>query len=149
MLVKRNEKENVVECLFSSSNVLSSRYDKGTQELTVIFNAGTQYKYKGVRLTDYTRFELSDSQGKELNGRIKTYPTEKMDNVDTTKLVREIHEYTPKEMSKEEKQLIVAMEAFLTAQKSKSSIDTKDLENVEYFIAKAKEAKEPKQVEVN
>ena len=140
MLVKRNEKENVIECLFSSSNVLSSKYDKGTQELTVVFNQGTQYKYKGVRMTDYTRFELSDSQGKELNGRIKQYPAEKLDNVNTTNLVREIHEYTPKEMSKEEKQLILTMEAFLTANKGKSAIDMKDLENVVFFIGKVKDA---------
>lgn len=141
MLVKRNEKENVIECLFSSSNVLSSKYDKSSLELTVVFNQGTQYKYKGVRMTDYTRFELSDSQGKELNGRIKEYPVEKLANVNTTNLVREIHEYSPKEMTKEEKQLIVAMEAFLIAHKNKSAIDMKELENVEYFIGKVKEAK--------
>lgn len=141
MLVKRNEKGTVIECLFSSSNVLSSKYDKATQELIVVFNAGTQYKYKGVRMTDYTRFELSDSQGKELNGRIKQYPTEKLENVNTTTLVREIHEYTPKEMSKEEKQLILTMEAFLAAHKGKAVIDVKELDNVEFFIGKVKEAK--------
>lgn len=142
MLVKRNEKGSVIECLFSSSNVLSSKYDKSTQELTVVFNAGTQYKYKGVRMTDYTRFELSDSQGKELNGRIKEYPVEKLENVNTTSLVREIHEYTPKEMTKQEKQLIITMEAFLMAHKSKSTIDMKELDNVEFFISKVKESKD-------
>lgn len=141
MLVKRNVKGTVIECLFSSSNVLSSKYDTSNQELTVVFNAGTQYKYNGVRMTDYSRFELSDSQGKELNGRIKGYPSTKLENVNTTELVREIHEYAPKEMGKTEKQLILTMEAFLMAHKSKSSIDMKELENVEFFINKVKESK--------
>jgi Fe-S cluster assembly ATPase SufC len=141
MLVKKIENGTLIECLFNSSNVLSSKYDKATQELTVVFNAGTQYKYKGVRMTDYTRFEISDSQGKELNGRIKQYPAERLTDVNTTTLVREIHKYTPKEMSKEEKQLIATMEALLIASKNKSSIDVKDLENVEYFINKVKESK--------
>jgi hypothetical protein len=139
MLVKRNEKGSVIECLFSSTNVLSSKYDKTTQELTIVFNAGTQYKYKGVRMTDYTRFELSDSQGKELNGRIKGYPSVKLENINTTELVREIHEYSPKELSKEEKQLVLTMEAFLLAHKNKSRIDMKELDNVEFFINKVKE----------
>jgi hypothetical protein len=141
MLVKRNEKGNLIECLYSSTNVLSSTYDKVSQELTVVFNAGTQYKYSGVRMTDYTRFELADSQGKELNGRIKQYPAKKLDSVNTTELVREIHEYAPKSLSKEETQLVTTMEAFLLAHKNKSTIDMKELENVEFFIGKVKESK--------
>ena len=114
MLVKRNEKGTVIECLFSSSNVLSSKYDKATQELTVVFNAGTQYRYKGVRMTDYTRFEMSDSQGKELNGRIKLYPVDKLENVNTTALVREIHEYAPKRNEKRRKATYCNDGGFLT-----------------------------------
>ena len=141
MLIKRNETNNIVECLFDSSNVIASKYDKTTQELIVTYKAGTQYKYKGVKSTDYSRFELADSQGKEINSRIRLYPNEKLGNVDLAKLINEIQENKPKELSQEEKQLIVAMEAFLIYHKNKYSIDMNELENVEDYIKKFKEAK--------
>lgn len=143
MLLKRNEKGNKVEALYESSNILASSWDKGTNDLIVTFKRGTQYVYKGVRATDYTRFETAESQGVELNKRIKnTYSFDKLEDVDTANLVKEIYAYQQEEMSKAEKNLIQAMRAFIKSHESQDSIDLKELENIEFFINKVKETSE-------
>ena len=82
MILKRVEKENEVKCLIESSNILASTYNKGTRDLTLTFKNGTQYKYIGVKNTDYTRFELAESQGKVFNSHIKSYTFAKIGTVD-------------------------------------------------------------------
>lgn len=142
MLIKRNVKGNNVEALYDSSNILASSWDKTTNDLKITFKRGAQYLYKDVRATDYTRFETAESQGKELNKRIKnTYNFEKLDNVETAELIKEIYAYQQEEMSKAEKNLITAMKAFLVSHENQNSIDTKELENIEFFIKKVKEIK--------
>jgi hypothetical protein len=84
MLLKKQEKDNVTKAIFSSSNICASTYDRTTKNLTIIFNKGAQYKYPNVSETDYTRFELADSQGVVFNSHIKKYDFEKLDNVDTS-----------------------------------------------------------------
>lgn len=143
MLIKRNDKGNKVESLYDSSNILASSWDKTTNDLTITFKRGVQYVYKNVRATDYARFELAESQGAELNKRIKNvYNYEKLDGVDTADLVKEIYTYQKEEMSKAEKNLISVMKSFIIAHENQGSIDLKELSNIEFFINKVKETNE-------
>ena len=90
MILKKQEKDNVIKAMYSSSTILASIYDKEKQDLTVIFNKGGQYKYIGVPSTDYTRFEIADSQGIILNSHIKKYTFEKLADVNPDAIVKEI-----------------------------------------------------------
>lgn len=47
-----------------SSNIKASEYDTETKELVVEFNNGAKYKYDNVPHQVYTKFRLSESQGK-------------------------------------------------------------------------------------
>lgn len=90
MILKRQEKDEVIIAMYDSSNILGSVYDKKSQDLTLIFNKGKQYKYPKVKSTDYTRFELAESQGKVFNTHIKTYSFEKLDDIDPNNIMQEI-----------------------------------------------------------
>lgn len=92
MLLKKQENNNVTKAIYASSNVCASTYDRTTRDLTIIFNNGGQYKYPNVSETDYTRFELADSQGVVLNSHIKKYAFEKLDKVDPSAILAEITE---------------------------------------------------------
>lgn len=92
MLLKKQEKDNVIKAIFSSSNICASTYDRTSKNLTIIFNNGGQYRYPNVSETDYTRFELADSQGVVFNSHIKKYDFEKLDNIDASSILTEITE---------------------------------------------------------
>jgi phage baseplate assembly protein gpV len=47
-----------------SSNLKKTEYDTETRKLVVEFNNGTKYEYDEVPHQIYTRFRLSESQGK-------------------------------------------------------------------------------------
>jgi len=109
MVLKRQEKEGVIKAIYSSSNICASVYNTVTNELTIIFKHGGQYKYKDVSKTDYTRFEIAESQGSVLNTHIKKYTADKLDNVNVTEILKEVElleaetkvEKTPEEATKE------------------------------------------------
>jgi hypothetical protein len=134
MLVKRVENENVIECLYESSNILASNYDVSTNTLIITFKRGAQYAYKNVGKTDYTRFELADSQGKVLNSHIKKHEFVQLSNVNTEALINEIQEAKPKEMSEEGKNLLENMEKFIEFHDGKSEINTTLLERLETMV---------------
>lgn len=90
MLLKKQEKDNIIKVMYDSSNILASIYNKETSDLTIIFNKGTQYKYPKVTKTDYTRFELAESQGKVFNTHIKSYSFEKLDTIDPATILTEV-----------------------------------------------------------
>jgi hypothetical protein len=92
MILKKQEKNGKIKAMYSSSNICASIYDTTTNELTLIFNNGGQYKYDGVPNTDYMRFEIADSQGSVMNTHIKKYPFTKLDKVDTTEILKEVAE---------------------------------------------------------
>jgi len=92
MILKRKEKDSVIKAIYSSSNICASVYNNITNELTVIFNHGGQYKYADVAKTDYMRFETADSQGSVLNTNIKKYSSSKLDNIDTAEILKEVEE---------------------------------------------------------
>ena len=60
--------------------------------MKVVFNNGTQYKYKKVDVRDYLLFRDASSQGKALNEYIKPkgYEYEKMENADLATLDGEL-----------------------------------------------------------
>jgi len=92
MILKRKEKDGVIKAIYSSSNICASVYNNITNELTIIFNHGGQYKYTDVAKTDYMRFETADSQGSVLNTHIKKYTSSKLDNVDTAEILKEVEQ---------------------------------------------------------
>ena len=47
-----------------SSNIKSTEYDTETKDLVIEFNNGVKYKYDNVPHQVYTKFRLSESQGK-------------------------------------------------------------------------------------
>jgi hypothetical protein len=97
MILKRKEKDGVVKAIYYSSNICASVYNTVTNELTIIFTSGGQYKYTDVPKTDYMRFETAESQGSVLNTHIKKYATSKLDNVDITEILKEVEQLKEKE----------------------------------------------------
>jgi len=89
MILKRQEKDGIVKALYESSNILASIYDNNNSDLTLIFKSGTKYKYPKVSKSDYMRFEIAESQGNVFNSHIKKYTFEKLENVDTAKIIAE------------------------------------------------------------
>ena len=87
MLVDKIYRENdIVECLYKSSNILMSEWNPKTSELTVTFNYGGKYKYSNVDHKDYLRFEIDESQGKVFNKYIKVCKTDNLGKTDVTVL---------------------------------------------------------------
>ena len=90
MILKREVKDGIVKGIYESSNILASEYDQKTNDLTVVFNYGGKYKYTNVSKTDYTRFEMADSQGKVLNSHIKSYSYTNLGKVDVQPIKEEV-----------------------------------------------------------
>lgn len=97
MILKRDEKDGIVNALYNSSNILASTYDLKKNELVIIFKSGTKYKYKNVSKSDYMRFEIAESQGSVFNKYIKNYEFEKMESIDVVKLITEISKASEEE----------------------------------------------------
>ena len=55
-----------------SSNLVRSEYDTVTKKMIVEFKNGLKYEYEEVPHTIYTRFRLSESQGKFFNTEISS-----------------------------------------------------------------------------
>jgi len=53
-----------------SSNLLRTQYDTSTKEMIVEFTNGTKYQYEEVPHEIYTRFRMSESQGKFFSSEI-------------------------------------------------------------------------------
>ena len=62
-----------------SSNIVRTEYDTETKDLVVEFNNGIKYKYDDVPHQVYTKFRMSESQGKFFTTDIaKKYPYKKV-----------------------------------------------------------------------
>lgn len=93
MVLIKHEENGSIECLYDSTNILGSKYVVNEKKLAIIFNSGRQYIYEGVTLTDYSKFEGGESQGKILHSVIKKYSyTQSKELVDVTPLVEQIEE---------------------------------------------------------
>jgi uncharacterized protein YheU (UPF0270 family) len=127
MLLKKQEKDNVTKAIYASSNICASTYDRTTKNLTIIFNKGTQYKYPNVSETDYTRFELADSQGVVFNSHIKKYDFEKLDNVDASSILTEVTELKESEdkikIEKATKFMVTAINAVIVYHEATQIVD--------------------------
>jgi hypothetical protein len=127
MLLKKQEKDNVTKAIYASSNVCASTYNRTTKDLTIIFNNGGQYKYPNVSETDYTRFELADSQGVVLNSHIKKYAFEKLDKVDPSAILAEVTELKDAEKKAKievaTKKMITSVNAVTTYYETTQTVD--------------------------
>ena len=141
MILKRIEKEGVIKAIYESSNILASTYDPNTKNLTVTFKRGDQYTYKGVTDTDYFRFETADSQGKILNGKIKQYEFEKLEAIDTKKLLAEIDKIKSQEIIEFEEGIIRHLKNIILSHDNTGEINQKDLEIVAQMNTKLTELK--------
>lgn len=92
MLIKKTEENGVSNCLYESSNLVASIFDKNSKDLSIIFGNGTKYTYSNVSTVDYLAFEMADSQGKFLNSNIKKYSVVKNDPVDIEEFKKQILE---------------------------------------------------------
>ena len=93
MVLIKHEENGSIECLYDSTNILGSKYIVNEKKLAIIFNSGRQYIYEGVTLTDYSKFEGGESQGKILHSVIKKYSySQSKEIVDVTPLVEQIEE---------------------------------------------------------
>lgn len=136
MILKRVEKEGIVKAIYKSSNVLASKYDKASGALTITFNKGTQYTYNNVPATDYTRFEIAESQGKILNGTIKKYEYTKGEDIDPSKIIAEVEKHQASQITEIEGQLIKAMDSTIKTYAKKEVMDESLLTRVQYLISK-------------
>lgn len=130
MILKRQEKDEVVRAMYDSSNILGSVYDKKSQDLTLIFNKGKQYKYPKVKSTDYTRFELAESQGKVFNSHIKTYSFEKLDDINPDDIIKEISV-----IKKAEAEALVKAKQMKLVNVMKNLVDNGDVQFTEQQLA--------------
>lgn len=60
----------IINIEIKSSNLKSAMYDTETEDLTVSFNNGSIYVYNKVPWTIFTKFRMSESQGKYFNAEI-------------------------------------------------------------------------------
>ena len=118
MIIKREEKDNSINSLYKSSSIVSSIYENDYKKLTIYFTNGGSYTYLDVSKTDYTRFEMAESQGAVLNTHIKKYSYVKNLNVtNIPELLNEIQliELNEKmsKMNATNKELISSMEQII------------------------------------
>lgn len=69
----------LIEVQITSSNLKSSTYNTEEKTLLVEFNNGSIYQYDSVPWEIFTKFRMSESQGKYFNTNIsKTYKYQKV-----------------------------------------------------------------------
>lgn len=134
MLLKKTEKDGITTALYESSNILASKWNG--KDLTIIFKRGASYTYRDVSKTDYTRFEMADSQGLVLNAKIKTYPFVQNASVDETEILTEITQTKAAELKQFEEGMINYMELMVSAYKGNPVITGKALESLSEMIIK-------------
>lgn len=91
MIIKRIEKDDEIIATYDSSNILASKLNTKTNNLTIIFKQGRQYLYENVSKTDYMRFEIAESQGKVLNSHIKQYSTKQLEQINPDDIIKEVN----------------------------------------------------------
>ena len=69
ILSEKIEGENILVEI-QSSNIKAAAYNTRTEDLTVTFNTGGIYEYNKVPWTTFTKFRMSESQGKFFNENI-------------------------------------------------------------------------------
>jgi len=59
-----------IEVTIQSSNLKMASYNTETEDLTITFNNGSIYVYNKVPWNKFTKFRMSESQGKYFNENI-------------------------------------------------------------------------------
>ena len=136
MILKRVEKEGVIKAIYKSSHLLASSYNTSTNALTITFDRGIQYKYKNVSSTDYTRFEIAESQGKVLNSHIKKYEFDKGEEIDTAKIIAEINNIGDEHLKVLEASMVKSMDKLLKGYAKNTAFDKAELTNLQFMISK-------------
>jgi hypothetical protein len=134
MIINKIKKDGVTTANYDSSNILASKWDG--KDLTVIFKHGGSYTYNGVTNTDYTRFELAESQGAILNTKIKAYSFTKNDNVDVNKIIKEIEEFKDLTLIKFEEGIIEQMRLILSAYETSPKLNKISLDMLVEMLIK-------------
>ena len=137
MLLNKTEKDGVVSAHYDSSNILASKWDG--KDLTVIFKHGASYTYNDVSRTDYTRFELAESQGAVLNAKIKAYSFSKNDAVDADGILKEMEDIKASNLKKFEEGMIDQMRLISSAYESSQILSSVSLEQLTAMIIKHSE----------
>lgn len=89
-VIQRIVEGDTVKCLIDSSNIISSEYNETNRHLKLTFSSGLQYEYIDVLHRDYTRFEISESQGSVFNKTMKNYEYKKLGKINTELIKEEI-----------------------------------------------------------
>jgi hypothetical protein len=78
ILSERIEKD-VITVDVKSSNIKSASYNTSTKVLVIEFNNDIKYEYENVEWEIFTKFRMSESQGKFFNQKIqKSYKFKKL-----------------------------------------------------------------------
>ena len=134
MILERVEKDNLVNVIYESSNIVASTYDKTKKELNVIFKNGGNYTYQNVPSTDYFRFETADSQGKEINTTIKKYSFLKHENVNTDNVIKKIKELKVGEIKAMELGLVSLMKETVDSYGDNNVLTSSNIEKLNKMI---------------
>ena len=63
----------IINVQINSTNIKSASFDTGDETLTITFNTGSIYVYNKVPWSIFTKFRMSESQGKffstQINGK--------------------------------------------------------------------------------
>jgi hypothetical protein len=137
MLLNRTEKDGVVSAHYDSSNILASKWNG--KDLTVIFKHGASYTYNDVSKTDYTRFELAESQGVILNTKIKAYSFSKNDGVDADAVLKEIEDGKAEVLQKFEEGVVDQMRLISSAYEANPVLSKVSLEQLAGMLIKHSE----------
>lgn len=131
MLIKKNDTGDIVKSYYNSSNLLTSEYNKKNKTLLIVFKHGGSYQYKNVPITDFTRFEMADSQGVELNKTIKPkYPFEKVDSGDIKIIEEEIKQLNLEDLKDEQGIIISKMNEIIHIWEEDVLFDNDKLKNL-------------------
>jgi len=103
MILRKQEKNGIIKAIYASSTICGSVYDTLTNELTIVFNTGGQYKYSGVDPSDYYKFEIAESTGSVFTSIIRKKYTNflKLDKIDVSELLTEVQELSNMRIKKE------------------------------------------------
>jgi hypothetical protein len=70
MIISERISGTQISVLIESSNLKQAIYDTATKNLTVVFKSDRKYQYSEVPWEVFTKFRLSESQGKYFNSDI-------------------------------------------------------------------------------
>jgi len=74
MLITLEEKDNYIESIYDSSNIVASKYIRESEILYIIFKNNKVYSYTPVNEELFNQFQLNESQGKFFISHIKNNP---------------------------------------------------------------------------